>query len=259
MFKEKVWKVVSKIPAGKFLTYKEVAEKSGNKKAFRVVGNILKNLNTEIPCHRVIKSDYTLGGYLGSYKNSWKKLALLLKEGVIAVIPTDTIYGISCSAFNKRSVEKIYSLRKRERNKPCIILISSLQDLKLFKIKLQKIDKAILSKIWPGKISVVLPCPAKEFNYLHRNKKTLAFRIPKSKFLLKILKISGPLIAPSANQEGLEPAKTINEAKKYFGKNVIYYDGGKLIGKPSTLIELNQGKIKILRKGAELSKIKVLL
>lgn len=63
-FKERVLDIVSKIPKGKTLTYKQVAEKSGSPSAFRAVGNILnKNYNKNIPCHRVIRSDGSLGGY----------------------------------------------------------------------------------------------------------------------------------------------------------------------------------------------------
>ena len=63
-FKEKVLDIVSKIPKGKVLTYKEVASKVGSSKAFRAVGNILnKNYDPQIPCHRVIRSDGKTGGY----------------------------------------------------------------------------------------------------------------------------------------------------------------------------------------------------
>lgn len=80
-FPEKVYKVVKKIPAGKVLSYKEVAKLAGRPRAFRVVGNILnKNLNPKIPCHRVIKSDGRVGGYKKGMKN---KIALLIKEKVI--------------------------------------------------------------------------------------------------------------------------------------------------------------------------------
>jgi len=64
-FKERVFKVVSQIPRGKTLTYKEVAEKAGSPKAYRAVGNVL-NTNRDIkkvPCHRVIRSDGEIGGY----------------------------------------------------------------------------------------------------------------------------------------------------------------------------------------------------
>ena len=80
-FQEKVLKVVRNIPKGKTLTYKEVARRAGNGKASRAVGNILnKNYNSDIPCHRVIRSDGKTGGYNRGKK---KKSLLLKKEGAI--------------------------------------------------------------------------------------------------------------------------------------------------------------------------------
>ncbi|MFZ3054957.1 MAG: L-threonylcarbamoyladenylate synthase [Minisyncoccales bacterium] len=167
-----------------------------------------------------------------------------IKEGKIGVIPTDTIYGIVCSAFDKKNVEKIYELRKRDLKKPMIVLISSLKDLELFNIK---IDKKTADKYWPGKTSIILP--VKKFEYLHRGKKSLAFRLPKDENLIQILKVSGPIIAPSANIEGKEPATTIDEAKKYFGENVNFYlNFGKLKSKPSKIISLIEGKVEVIRK-----------
>lgn len=251
-FKEKVIKVVSQIKEGEFLSYKEVARRVGSRNAQRAVGQILaKNKDPKIPCHRVILSNNLVGGYLGKRELSWKKAALLLKEGAIGVIPTDTLYGICTSAFKKESVEKIYKLKKRNTKKPCIILISSFDDLKKFKVGLTKRQKEYLKKIWPSSISVILKCPSKKFSYLHRGTKTLAFRLPKDKRILKILKISGPLVAPSANIEGERPATTIKEAKRYFKNKVFYLEGGILKGKPSTLIDLTKDPPQILRKGRD--------
>lgn len=80
-FKDKVYEVVKKIPKGKVMTYKEVALKSGRPKAYRSVGNILnKNYDTNIPCHRVIRSDGRLGGY---NRGSDKKRLILENEGYL--------------------------------------------------------------------------------------------------------------------------------------------------------------------------------
>ncbi|MEK7062288.1 MAG: L-threonylcarbamoyladenylate synthase [Patescibacteria group bacterium] len=175
------------------------------------------------------------------------KAALLLKGGAVGVIPTDTIYGICGSAFNRKTVEKIYKLRKRNSQKPVIVLIGSFDDLEKFGVKLSNYQKKFLTEIWPGKVSVILKCPLKKFFYLHRGTKTIAFRMPKNKELVKILKISGPLAAPSANSEGRKPAKNIKEAKKYFGDKVFYLNRGNLVSKPSKLIDLTGKNIKILR------------
>jgi len=81
MFKEKVLNIVKKIPKGKTLSYKEVAEQAGNSRAHRAVGNIMKaNHNPAVPCHRVIRSNGTLGGFNRGEK---KKEELLKKEGAL--------------------------------------------------------------------------------------------------------------------------------------------------------------------------------
>lgn len=81
-FTQKVLSIVSKIPKGKVLTYKQVAQKAGNKNASRVVGNIMKNnFRPNIPCHRVIRSDGSIGNYNRGGVNT--KKALLRKEGFL--------------------------------------------------------------------------------------------------------------------------------------------------------------------------------
>ncbi len=80
-FTQKVFDVVRKIPKGKTLSYKDVAKMAGNEKACRAVGNILKkNYDSQIPCHRVIKSNGDLGEY---NRGALNKKKILLKEGFL--------------------------------------------------------------------------------------------------------------------------------------------------------------------------------
>ncbi|MEY4731375.1 MAG: hypothetical protein RL681_321 [Candidatus Parcubacteria bacterium] len=175
-----------------------------------------------------------------------------LQNGDVGVLPTDTLYGIVGSALSKKTVLRIYHLRKRNPKKPMIILIGSLSELRRFDVRLSLAERRSLKKLWPNAVSVVLPCKNKKFAYLHRDTKTLAFRYPKPKWLQHVLKKTGPLVAPSANWEGKPPAKTIREAKTYFADKVDFYvDAGRLHGKPSTLVRLTPaGRIVIMRKGA---------
>lgn len=182
----------------------------------------------------------------------------------IVVLPTDTLYGICTSAFDKPAVESIYEIKGRDENKPFIILISKISDLEKFGISYSLIsaqssdgraNKRILESVWPGKVSVILSLEKsslKKFEYLHRGTGKLAFRLPRKKALLAYLKKSGPLVAPSANPQGEKPAETIAEAKKYFGTNVdLYIAGGRLVGSPSTIIEIaNDASVKLVRQGA---------
>jgi O-6-methylguanine DNA methyltransferase len=82
-FTEKVYAVVAKIPRGQTMTYQEVARRAGNSRAARAVGNIMhNNPDTEkVPCHRVVRSDGTIGGYA---RGTAKKITILKREGAIA-------------------------------------------------------------------------------------------------------------------------------------------------------------------------------
>jgi len=179
----------------------------------------------------------------------------ILKDGGTGVLLTDTIYGLVGQALNKKTVERIYSVKGRDNKKPLIILISSVEDLKLFGIKIDQQIKEKLEEFWTNDllissnpVSIILPCLLKKFDYLHRGTESLAFRLPKKKSLIEILKEVGPLVAPSANPEGLLPAQNISEAKKYFGSQVDFYlSGGKPRFKPSKIIKIEMGKVMVVR------------
>jgi len=185
------------------------------------------------------------------YKRFNDEVIKILIDGGIGVLPTDTIYGIVGSALNRKTVVRIYKLRRRSSKKPMIVLIGSVSDLKKFGVKIGVRERKILNRIWPGKVSVVLSCPSRKFAYLHRGTKSIAFRLSKPVWLHRLLQKTGPLVAPSANLSGEPPARTIPEAKKYFGNKVDFYvDKGKLFSQPSTLVRFKKDKIIVLRKGA---------
>lgn len=173
----------------------------------------------------------------------------ILRKGGIGVIPTDTMYGIVCSAFNLESIERLYELRKRSASKKCIILIGDIQDLEKFNISLDLLTQNVLEKVWPGSVSVEIPVPDEAFEYLTKGTGCLSFRLPEDESLRELLRATGPLIAPSANPEGEAPAETIEEVKRYFDALDFYVDSGKLPGVPSTIISILNGKVKIWRQG----------
>ena len=173
----------------------------------------------------------------------------ILKNDGVGIIPTDTLYGIVGSALSKKAVKRIYALKGRDENKPFIVLISSINDLKKFDVVLTTEQKKFLNAVWPGKVSVVLSVPQKKFEYLHRGTKSLAFRLPKPEALRAFIKKTGPLVAPSANPQGETPSATVTEAMDYFCTEVDFYvPGPKKAGKPSRLISLLGEKPSILRK-----------
>ena len=173
-----------------------------------------------------------------------------LKDNKIIVFPTDTLYGILTNALCKECVEKVYKIKKRKPTKPYLILIKSLEDLKSFDVYISDIEKKVISQ---KGITVILTLKNPEkWEYLHRGTNSLAFRIPKSGIILELLEhLDFPLIAPSANPEGLKPASDINEAYEYFKDEIdLYFDYGKIENtKPSTIVKFEDKKPILIREG----------
>lgn len=167
------------------------------------------------------------------------------------MIPTDTLYGLVGSALSPAAVERIYRLKGRDESKPFIILIGKTDDLKLFGIRVSVQEEKFLSRAWPGKVSVILPCRDENFSYLHRGWNTLAFRLPNDPQLNAFLLKTGPLVAPSVNPQGKSPAKTPEEAQAYFGNRVDFYlDGGERESPPSTIVAFEENALVVKREGA---------
>lgn len=180
-----------------------------------------------------------------------KELINTLKQGGIVLMPADTIYGLFGLARNQKTVEKIAHLKDRHYDKPFIVLVADWSQLAELGIKTSNQEKKLLRKIWPGPVSVVLPDKKSHFAYLHHDR-GLAVRWPKHKLLTTLIKKTGPLVSTSANKTDNPPAETVTEARAIFGDKVDLYlsAGRRLKTKPSTLISLESGKIKVLRKGA---------
>jgi L-threonylcarbamoyladenylate synthase len=190
--------------------------------------------------------------------------ATILQEGGVGVLPTDTLYGLVGSALMPDTIERIYKLKERNSQKPLIVLISDIEQLEQFGIELSEVLTEQLAAYWPqssrvperdaprdelGAYSIILPTLDDQFEYLSCNTDTIAFRLPDNDELRELIRVIGPIVAPSANPEGFPPATTIDAARKYFGTDVDFYvDGGALTGKPSTILAFDDDEIKVVRE-----------
>ncbi len=170
-------------------------------------------------------------------ENIWEnpKLIEVLKNGGVAVMPTDTIYGVVGLALNQDTVKRIYEIKKRNPEKKLITLISDWDEVEKFGMDISKFKSNLKILEFKEPTSVILG--------------ELSFRVPNNPFLRELLSQTGPLVAPSANREGLPPAENISQAKEYFGDGVdLYVNGGEVKGKASRLIKLHKnGTVDILR------------
>lgn len=177
-----------------------------------------------------------------------------IKAGKVLVCPTDTVYGLVADAINTEAVKKVFKIKKRPKEKPMPIMIGDLEWAK----KLAFIDRRtemILSKIWPGAVTVVLQQKYKLPESITAGKKTIALRIPDYKIVHYLLQKAGrPLTATSANISGQPPSRKIKDVLKQFqGKDHrpdLVLDAGDLTcSEPSTILDLSGIEPKISRVG----------
>ena len=172
-------------------------------------------------------------------------LITTLQQGGVAVMRTDTIYGIVGRANDEAVVARIYAIKQRTPSKSPILLIGDVQQI--FDTYSKDIANAF-TKYWPGANSLILPSE-KAPQWITRDNQSVAYRLPANEQLRNLLRQTGPLIAPSANPEGLPPATSINEARAYFGTLVDYYEDGGSCTKStaSKLFKLERGSSTRLR------------
>lgn len=172
----------------------------------------------------------------------------ILRTGGLAVVRTDTIYGIVACADDKTACERVYAAKGRDGTKPCIILITN--DAQIWDSVSRKAFVEAEAHLGDEPTSVVVPAGENTPAWIPHENGTVAFRIPKRPELCRLMLATGPLIAPSANPSGEAPAETIEQAEAYFGDAVdVYVDGGKVEGaKPSHIITVNKsGNIERIR------------
>jgi len=180
---------------------------------------------------------------VGCNEKGAEKVSTILKRGGIAVIPTDTLYGLSASIYNEEGVKRIYKLKKRED--PLPVGVSSIHMMSEIAY-LNEIAVKLVEKFMPGPLTLILP-KKNVPDYVSRE--GVAMRIPNHKITLKIIEEVGPITLTSANVHGGEEPVTVDIAIKQLGEGVdIYMDCGKLGGKASTILDLRDG-MKMLREG----------
>jgi L-threonylcarbamoyladenylate synthase len=177
------------------------------------------------------------------------KVVSLLQSGAVAVIPTDTVYGLVARADDYEAVARLYALKHRTKGKPGTVIAASIQQL--IELGIDGSTLAHVAHLWPNPLSIVIQT-APHLDYLNMGLLDLAVRIPEDQSILKLLRRTGPLLTSSANEPGKPPATNLAEAQQFFGDSVdLYVDGGDLSGRlPSTVAVLLGDKLSVVRPGA---------
>jgi tRNA (guanine-N7-)-methyltransferase len=179
-----------------------------------------------------------------------QQLIETLKNGGLAVFKSDTIYGIFSLALSLEAYQNLIRTRPKSPGKHYIVLISGKQDA--LDLGISESDFNKVSTLWPASVTVVMKTNNAKLNYLANKDGQIGVRIAADKNLRRLIRKTGPLLAPSANPEGQIPASNIKQAIDYFGDAVqIYVDAGEvsISQKPSTVINIEDGQLNLIREG----------
>lgn len=172
------------------------------------------------------------------------KAAEILKRGGVAIIPTDTVYGIAAHCERPEAIERIYAIKQRPKDKPLQLLISGIEAAEKLGAFTSDRERRIALCFWPGPLTLIL----------RTSRATEGFRVPDSRIALRVIESAGGAIrATSANLSGRPPAVSADEAAAELGDKVDFVlDGGKIENGPaSTVARLEMDEsITILREGA---------
>jgi L-threonylcarbamoyladenylate synthase len=177
-------------------------------------------------------------------------------SGKIAILPTSTLYGISCSHKSKKSIEKVYEIKKREDSLPFIILISDTSIIPDLALEITEPAKKLINYYWlnrnPEPLTLIFKRNKSLKHFITSGSDNIAIRLDGLKLLRRIIDISGPIISTSANISGnnIPPAviEDIPDKIRNMVDLVVDY-GKKLPGTASTIIDVTGKKPVIIREG----------
>lgn len=186
-------------------------------------------------------------------KDKLNKLINYFLQGKIIALPSDTIYGLSCLAKDKKALQRIFRIKERSSDRPVLILISSLKMLYRYAIVSKK-QEEIIKKIWFNSqfpSTIILDSKKKLSLGIENKEGSIAVRLPKSKFLTKMIKeLDEAIVSTSINISGQRSINTWTEIEDNFFNKIDYCVrlNTSQNNKVSRLIDLRDEEIKIIRK-----------
>jgi L-threonylcarbamoyladenylate synthase len=175
-----------------------------------------------------------------------------IRSGGLAVIPTDTVYGLACDPYRADAVARLVAVKGRSTEQPIAVVASSVEVL--FDT-LPEVDgrlRRVVSELLPGPYTLVLPNPAQRFPSLTGSRpETLGVRVPQVESVARtLLELLGAVAATSANVHGGADPRRVSDIPPEIVAAAAVVDGGELPGTPSTVLDLAGPQPIVLREGA---------
>ncbi|MEA3409229.1 MAG: L-threonylcarbamoyladenylate synthase [Candidatus Eisenbacteria bacterium] len=175
-----------------------------------------------------------------------------LKDGSLVILPTTTYYALSADATNPDAVQRVFSAKKRKPSKPLVVLVDSLGMMKQFVSEIPAAVKDLEWKLGSKGLSYVLRASDRLPTEVTAGTGTVAVRVERNEVVLEVLsQLAAPIVAPSANIEGAEPPRRIEEAiaplRDWIEVAVRWYAATATAA--STIVDLTGDAFSVIREG----------
>lgn len=179
-----------------------------------------------------------------------KRVIAVLKKGGVIGYPTDTIYGIGCDLFNKEAIERIYRLKKYNRNKPLSFICSNLKDISRY-AHVSNYAYKTMKRLLPGAYTFILEATKLVPRMAMTKQKTVGIRVPDNPICLALVReLDHPIISTSVYRPDEELYSDPQEIEERFGKSLdLVIDGGIIVAEHSSIIDLTDEVPRVIRRG----------
>jgi tRNA threonylcarbamoyl adenosine modification protein (Sua5/YciO/YrdC/YwlC family) len=179
-----------------------------------------------------------------------RQVVEVLNKGGVIAYPTDTVYGFGCSLYNKKGIERIYLIKRSEKNQPFSFICADLKDISLY-CKVSNYAYKTMKRLLPGPYTFILEGTKLVPKIMLTRRMTAGIRVPNNPICLSVVKGLGhPIISTSARLPGGEVLYDPAEIEGQLGNALdLVIDGGLSVSEPSSVIDLTEDRPKVLRKG----------
>jgi tRNA threonylcarbamoyl adenosine modification protein (Sua5/YciO/YrdC/YwlC family) len=179
-----------------------------------------------------------------------RKAVEILREGGIVIYPTDTVYGMGCDLFNKKGIERIYEIQRRDRKQPLSFICADLKDISRYA---QVSDNAykIMKRLLPGPYTFILDASRAVPKIILPKRQTTGIRVPENRICQALLaEMGSPVISTSVKDGEGELLSDPRIIEEFFGKRVdMIIDGGIIAAAPSSVVSLLNEGVEVIRAG----------
>jgi L-threonylcarbamoyladenylate synthase len=174
-----------------------------------------------------------------------------LAAGRLVVYPTETVYGLGCDPFDETAVKRVYMAKRRPFDMPMSIAVKDLRMMEELTV-LDDRARKLVRTFMPGPLTLIVTKRPAVPDILTASTTEIGIRIPDDAVALRLIEEFGPIVTTSANVHSHKNPIRCQDAVDDLGPSVsVYLDGGpSRLGKPSTIVQLNEGEMALIRPGA---------